>query len=48
MRYYGQNMAMRVPPIRIVDNVENEGITEKYCICGSLCTVADVMVRECE
>ncbi len=48
LRYYGQNMAMRVPPIRIVDNVENEGITEKYCICGSLCTVADVMVRECE
>ena len=46
LRYYGQTMAMQMP--------EMEALTAKnapmvpYCICGSLCTVADVLVREAE
>lgn len=81
LNYYGQRMAMQVPPIRVyadgyelcknngenpkikgvagpVGVAENAGNTEKavnaekngnsmdYTLCGSLCTVADVLVRE--
>lgn len=56
IRYYGQTLAMQVPPIEVVhkDEVcsENGCLKEqsamKYCLCGSLCTVADVLVREVE
>lgn len=50
LKYYGQNMAMKIPPVKVERNgipVDN-GTKEKYCICGSLCTVADVLVRETE
>ena len=72
LNYYGQRMAMQVPPIRIyadgyelcenngenskikgvagpvgnVENIENTGNNMDYTLCGSLCTVADVLVRE--
>ena len=41
IRYYGPNAAMKTPP------VEQDGSGEKreYMICGSLCTTADVLVR---
>lgn len=45
LHYHGQMMAMKVPPIE--QNPKREG-KEKYCLCGSLCTVADVLVREIE
>ncbi len=45
LKYYGQNMAMQIPPV----SISNDGISkEKYCICGSLCTTADVLIREIE
>ncbi len=49
LKYYGQNMAMKVPPLKVIRDGEvlkesPEGQAE-YCICGSLCTVADVLVR---
>ena len=53
--YYGQNMAMRVPQMEVIagadkptgaDDKESEKMP--YCICGSLCTVADVLVRNVE
>lgn len=44
INYYGQTMAMKVPPIDVYDEFSNE--FEEYCICGSLCTVADVLVRK--
>lgn len=50
LKYYGQNMAMKIPPVKVERNgipVDN-GTKEKYCICGSLCTVADVLIRETE
>ena len=44
LKYHGQNMAMKTPP------VEHDGNGEKelFTICGSLCTVADVMARDIE
>ncbi|WP_455719183.1 diaminopimelate decarboxylase [Agathobacter sp.] len=72
LNYYGQRMAMQVPPIRVyadgyevcenngenskikgvagpvgnVENIEKTGNNMDYTLCGSLCTVADVLVRE--
>lgn len=46
LKYYGQNMAMQIPPIWV--NPAHIQERETYCICGSLCTVADVLVREVE
>lgn len=45
LKYHGQTMAMQIPEME-VPNTSVE--TKPYCICGSLCTVADVLVREVE
>lgn len=55
VNYYGQVMGVRVPPVRFYQ-WEEEDISEieikdpadkkgEVCICGSLCTSADVLVR---
>ena len=44
LNYYGQNMAMKIPPIETLDDKKGE-ITD-YCLCGSLCTTADVLIRK--
>ncbi|MCR4744913.1 MAG: alanine racemase [Lachnospiraceae bacterium] len=47
LNYYGQNMAMKIPVIlQTPDRPDSEKKT--YCLCGSLCTTADVLVREVE
>lgn len=57
LNYFGQRMAMQVPPIRVYggevsENEEKPGVEltqlpdTDYTLCGSLCTVADVLVRE--
>lgn len=43
LKYHGQTMAMQVPEMEVVNPSKEEST---YCICGSLCTVADVLVRE--
>lgn len=44
LKYYGQTMAMQAPPIEVINPVDGE---EKFwSLCGSLCTVADVLVRK--
>lgn len=56
LKYYGQNMAMQVPPIRVyAPDGRCKGAAEDpsegsvpYMICGSLCTMADILVREAE
>ena len=47
LNYYGQNMAMRVPQMELLRKTpcENEDITT-MTVCGSLCTMADVLVRK--
>ena len=42
LKYYGQMMAMQVPEIETTNTLPGEA---EYCLCGSLCTVADVLVR---
>lgn len=57
LNYFGQRMAMQVPLIRVYggevsENEEKPGVEltqmpdADYTLCGSLCTVADVLVRE--
>ena len=46
LKYYGQIMAMHSPIL--VQSIERDGEKQKYCLCGSLCTVADVLVKEAE
>lgn len=46
LNYYGQMMAMQVPPVTVI-NSENEPKVP-VCLCGSLCTTADVLVRRVE
>lgn len=51
LNYYGQMMGMKLPLItHIKQNKENseESGKKKWCLCGSLCTTADVVVREAE
>ena len=47
VKYYGQNMAMKIPPVDVIRDGETVVSDEKaeYTVCGSLCTVADVLVR---
>ena len=44
LKYYGQTMAMQIPEMEAV--VENATKKQLYCVCGSLCTTADILVRE--
>ena len=47
LRYHGQTLAMQVPEMELAGGASDRGpADENYCICGSLCTVADVLVRE--
>lgn len=41
--YYGQTMAMRIPFYEVLPDTEDEQIS--YNICGSLCTVNDIIVK---
>ena len=44
VNYFGQMMAMKMPPIRQSEVRARE--TEPYTLCGSLCTTADVLARD--
>lgn len=47
LNYFGQRMAMEVPPIRFATEGKEAPDEEvDYTLFGSLCTVADVLVRE--
>ncbi len=55
VNYYGQIMGVRVPPVRyyqMIHNYEEKKIAsedeacESICVCGSLCTVADVLIKK--
>lgn len=42
--YYGQSMAMKIPQISVFPERESKN-TELWNLCGSLCTVNDIMVK---
>lgn len=52
LKYFGQTMAMQIPPIDVIPSRERTTAadTDKipYMLCGSLCTTADILVREVE
>ena len=50
LNYYGQTMAMKVPVITHIPGTPsgNSGETANWCLCGSLCTTADILVRNVE
>lgn len=49
LNYYGQMLGMKHPYIEHIKNsTAQEDQREKYTICGSLCTVNDVLVRDYE
>lgn len=45
--YYGQFMAMKVPKMEVYPKKQNENVQE-WNICGSLCTVNDILVKKFE
>lgn len=50
LNYYGQTMAMKVPVITHIPGTlsRDSGETADWCLCGSLCTTADILVRSVE
>ena len=46
LNYYGQLMGMKTPIIKAVTNKQADKV--KYNLCGSLCTVSDVLVKDVE
>ncbi len=44
LKYYGQTMAMQVPPITLLGS--DKAYENSYTLCGSLCTTADLLVRK--
>lgn len=57
LTYFGQMMGLHVPPLSNVSLAEREGAEHcaqppaqaaEWCLCGSLCTVNDVLVRAVE
>ena len=42
--YYGQSMAMKLPKCEILPKKEN--YDEKWNLCGSLCTINDILVKQ--
>lgn len=46
LNYYGQTMAMKAPFIEEKDKIiTDNSVSENWTICGSLCTTADVLIR---
>lgn len=48
INYYGQMMGMKKPYMQIIRIKDTPGNVGKWTICGSLCTVNDVLVRQAE
>lgn len=43
--YYGQSMAMKIPKCEVYPKRQNTG-EEKWNLCGSLCTINDILVKQ--
>lgn len=44
--YYGQSMAMRQPPCRILNASGAQGASEIWSVFGSLCTANDILAKQ--
>lgn len=45
--YYGQSMAMKVPHLDLYPRRAND-LSERWNICGSLCTINDILIKQFE
>ncbi|MBF7045286.1 diaminopimelate decarboxylase [Campylobacter volucris] len=45
VNYYGSIMGMKIPIMRHIQMKNHHNKKKDYCICGALCTSADVLVR---
>ena len=46
INYYGQMMGMRIPKLEHIAKNKNTAESENYTIAGSLCTTADIVLRQ--
>lgn len=46
LKYHGQTLAMQIPEMEVARAAGGSSERETCCLCGSLCTTADVLVRE--
>lgn len=46
INYYGQMMGMRIPKVEQISEQAKDSETEAYTIAGSLCTTADIVLRQ--
>ncbi len=46
INYYGQIMGMKIPPFEVIKMTNSCYDETDYCVCGSLCTVADVITKK--
>lgn len=44
--YFGQSMAMKHPVFQVYPDKRDSDIAEEWNICGSLCTVNDILVKQ--
>ncbi len=44
--YYGSSLAMRIPEIILFQNKKESNNIENWNICGSLCTINDILVKQ--
>lgn len=48
INYYGQLMGMKRPVMTLLNTADIDKSVDKYNICGSLCTVNDILVKDAE
>lgn len=47
LNYYGQNMGMKIPFLYHFNNNNNNN-QKTWCLCGPICSISDVLVRQIE
>lgn len=49
INYYGQMLGLKVPPVKHISHeIKHSGESEIWTVCGALCTLHDVVLREYE
>lgn len=46
LNYHGQMLGMKVPKVHVIKGENNKGNREKWNVCGALCTVHDLLLKD--
>lgn len=46
--YHGQIFGIKFPRVSVIHKVDKESVREKWMICGSLCTMHDILLKDYE